>query len=180
MQTQHARQKKLLSLASQKTLLVGIGNMLRGDDGFGPLLMHKLQERSVAPVLDVGAAPENYLGKIIQHEPEVIIFVDAVNFDAPPGSMRLFTADEIPIYGFSTHNMSVRLAMDFIRQHLAVHFYLLGIQPKQTGLGQPMSSVVQHRLEQWVDLLVHIFAVDPVPAVEQKPPDTASPKGVLP
>ena len=64
-----------------KIVLVGIGNPLRGDDGFGPALIAALDGQVRAVCIDAGTAPESYAGKIIKENPDTVVFVDAADLD---------------------------------------------------------------------------------------------------
>ncbi|MBU1124519.1 MAG: hydrogenase maturation protease, partial [Candidatus Omnitrophica bacterium] len=61
-----------------KTVIVGIGNTLRSDDGAGSLLAARIKDKTSFQVFDTGSSPENYLGKIIREKPDTIILVDCV------------------------------------------------------------------------------------------------------
>ena len=57
----------LQKLSGSKTLIIGIGNSLKGDDGVGPAVCERLQNlRICAEVIDTATAPENFIQKIIQ------------------------------------------------------------------------------------------------------------------
>ena len=68
-----------------KTVIVGIGNSLRGDDGFGPALVQRLQGRVRPVCIDAGVAPENYLGRIVKEQPDTVLLVDAAHLGLEPG-----------------------------------------------------------------------------------------------
>jgi hydrogenase maturation protease len=80
-----------------KTAIYGIGNTLMGDDGVGPAVIAYLEahynldpsitiEDLGTPSLDL----PNYMGGF-----DLVIFVDAVAGDMPPGSIRLITREQI-------------------------------------------------------------------------------------
>lgn len=71
-----------------KILVAGIGNRLRGDDGFGSFLAEKLLEKQLpsnVTVVDYGLASM----KVIHDLPEydVVIFLDAISKGYPPGTI---------------------------------------------------------------------------------------------
>jgi len=51
--------EKLRKLRGYRTIIVGIGNTLKGDDGAGPLVCQQLYGKVCAGVMDVGTVPEN-------------------------------------------------------------------------------------------------------------------------
>ena len=57
---------------SKKTLFVCMGNLLRGDDGIGSYICHKILEiKQCDNILIVGSYLENALGKIIEKRPKI-------------------------------------------------------------------------------------------------------------
>ena len=63
-----------------KTVIVGMGNPLRGDDGFGPALIERLRGKVSATCIDAGIAPENYVGRIVKETPDTILLVDVASW----------------------------------------------------------------------------------------------------
>jgi hypothetical protein len=60
-------------LQNRRTLILGIGNPLRGDDGLGPALIKRLQGKVGAVMIDAGDAPENHLFAIAKANPQAIV-----------------------------------------------------------------------------------------------------------
>jgi hydrogenase maturation protease len=129
------------------TLVVGVGNRMRGDDGAGPAAVDALAACGVR-TLDCGVAPENYLEKIVALNPAVVLFVDAVNFGGTSGDMRLFGPDQIPHAGLSTHALSLQMVCEYLTARIPARILLLGIQPGaitlNTGLSRTARMAVSH------------------------------------
>ena len=70
---------KLEDVFKGKVVIVGIGNTMKGDDGFGPALVERLSPKVKAVCIDAGSAPENYTGKIVKEKPDTILIVDALH-----------------------------------------------------------------------------------------------------
>lgn len=77
--------------------IYGIGNLLLGDDGVGPAVVAHLSAHFDFPpdvtVEDLGTPSldlPNYLAGY-----DRVIFIDAVALPAPPGTIRVFSRDEI-------------------------------------------------------------------------------------
>ena len=51
------------SIIQGKTVFFGIGSTLRGDDGFGPVLVQKLQGKINAVCINAENAPEKFIKK---------------------------------------------------------------------------------------------------------------------
>jgi len=151
--SQENLKEELSLLLKGKVLIVGIGNTLRSDDGFGPTLVNQLKSRINAACLDVGPSPENFIGKIVRLNPDVILFIDAVSMDSPPATVRLISEDQVPVYGFSTHNMSPKLMIDNIKSQINTKVALLGIEPSNLEFGEQLSEEINNK----VDYLKNIF-----------------------
>jgi hydrogenase maturation protease len=77
--------------------VIGLGNVLMGDDGFGPYVIHRLHATHEFPaevsVIDVGT-PGLDLTPYVMHADKLIV-VDTVRSDGPAGSIRLYRRDQI-------------------------------------------------------------------------------------
>jgi len=56
--------EQLNKLRGSKTVIVGMGNVLKGDDGAGPLICQQLNGKVCAELIDAGTVPENYIQTI--------------------------------------------------------------------------------------------------------------------
>ncbi|MFA5146770.1 MAG: hydrogenase maturation protease [Candidatus Omnitrophota bacterium] len=135
--------------------IVGIGNIMRGDDGLGPRLVELLKARAVnARLFDCGTAPENYIFPILSTDCNTIILVDAADFSERAGDINIFDLEEISKVSFSTHNPSPRLLTDLLRTGRDnLDIFVISVQPKTTTLGEGISREVNDGL----DLLADIF-----------------------
>ena len=131
-----------------RTVIVGIGNPLRGDDSFGPMLIERLQNKIDTPCIDAGIAPENHLGRIAKLKPDTIMLVDVAQLGLDPGQYRILQIQEILQCGFTTHDMSSRMLIEFLKQDTQAEIFMLGVQPKQLTLGQPMSNRLINTLDE--------------------------------
>jgi hydrogenase 3 maturation protease len=129
-----------------KTVIVGIGNPLRGDDGFGPAFIARLHGKVNAVCIDVGNAPENYLGRIVKEAPDTIVLVDVAHLGLAPGQYRLLQPQEILHHGLTTHDMSSRMLIEFLQAETSATIMMLAVQPQQLGLGEPLSAPVTETL----------------------------------
>lgn len=108
-----------MSEAAGQTLIIGVGNVYRGDDGAG-IAAARLLRSQVPPAIRVieqsgegTALAESWKGA------ERVILVDAVQSGAAPGTMRRFDVqkEEIPreIFQRSTHTFGVIEAIELAR-----------------------------------------------------------------
>ena len=52
-----------------KVVIVGVGNVLRGDDGLGPVFVERLKSKVGVPCINAGNAFENYMGCLLYTSP---------------------------------------------------------------------------------------------------------------
>ncbi|TFG50934.1 MAG: hydrogenase maturation peptidase HycI [Candidatus Brocadiia bacterium] len=147
----------LTPLANTKTVIVCIGNSLKGDDGAGPEIYEKLKGRISADLINAGTVPENYISRIAGLSPQNLLIIDAVDFKADPGEIRVFDRKEIPDYISSTHSLSPGVFAEVIRKQCNVRIYFLGIQPASATLCSNLSDPVRNSVNNISDLLTRLF-----------------------
>jgi len=133
-----------------KTAIYGIGNILMGDDGIGPAVVNYLATNRLLPdditVEDLGTPSldlPNYLSGY-----DLVIFVDAVADDAPPGTIRLYSREEIvatpPGIRISPHEPTINdalIVLDFAGG-APKDVVLVGVVPKTLDGGMTLSPAV--------------------------------------
>ena len=150
--------KQFSELRGSSTVIVGIGNILKGDDGAGPLVCERLTAARIsAGLIDAGTVPENYIQTIIKKTPRTLLVIDAIDFGAEAGTIRIFEPGQLNSHVISTHTLSPRLFVDIICRSVQVDVYFVGIQPAQTQLGESISAAVSMAIEQLSGVLAEIF-----------------------
>lgn len=152
----------LSALRGSRAVILGVGNVLKADDGVGPLVCEALAGKVSARVIDAGTVPENYIRPIIDARPQCLLVVDAVDFGGRPGAIGVFRPNQINDVAFSTHALSLRLFVDVLATEIEVDVLLLGIQPACTQLGRPVSAAVQGSIRELTDAFREIF-----PSIDQ-------------
>lgn len=144
---------KIRKLLKGRIVYMGIGNILRGDDGIGPYLVEALRKKG-ASVVDAGTVPESYIGPVARLKPETIVLVDAVHLGLEPGAVELLERDEILEHNcFSTHNLSPVLVMERLENETGASVFMLAVQPGTLKLGNPLSPAVNLLLTVLPDIL---------------------------
>src|SRR6056297_3204309 len=121
-------------LLSEKNyvLFAGVGNLLKKDDGVGVYISKKIKKTEYVHSINVEMSIENYIGKINQMQPDVLVLIDATDFRKQPGYWKLVPASEIRNITSNTHNISLK--------QLAALFdmpvYILGIQVVDISFGE--------------------------------------------
>jgi hydrogenase 3 maturation protease len=149
--------EQLEGLGNSRTVILGIGSTLKGDDAVGPLACEGLAGKVCAEVIDAGAVPENYIQPIIRKNPQTLLIIDAMDFGAAAGTINVFRPDQLGSAAISTHTLSPRLFVDMIRRDIEVDVYFVGVQPGQTELGRALSPPVEQALQQVIQTLAEVF-----------------------
>jgi hydrogenase 3 maturation protease len=140
--------------------IIGIGNIMRGDDGCGPKLIENLKNKGLkASLFDCGTVPENYIFPILTTSCDTVILVDAANFGEKAGSVKVFSLGEVSGAGLSTHNFSLRLFTDLLMTGKDnLNIFVISVQPKTVKLGESLSEEVLSSLDSLADILAKSLA----------------------
>ena len=130
---------ELLSQKNKKILFVGIGNILKQDDGVGVYIAQRIMNFINIQSLIVETSIENYIGKINSLNPDILVLIDCVDFHAPFGTIKLLKVNQIQDLTFNTHNISFRRLSEFFNMKI----FILGIQPEKIGFGENLSYLVK-------------------------------------
>jgi hydrogenase maturation protease len=127
---------------NMKIVICGMGNINRGDDGFGPYVVACVKESKCIKTIDCNIYPENYLNKIVSTKPNLIVFLDTIKKNA--SNIMLLKNEEIlqhhPI-SVSTHNLPFSSIYQFLRTNCDAEIFLLGISVNSY---ETMSSEVKN------------------------------------
>lgn len=130
-------EEDLPDYVKKRVLILGVGNVLFGDDGFGPAAADYLQKDCEIPddiyVMDIGISTGDMLFNITlsQRKPEKIIIIDAVDMRKEPGTLFQLSLDELPeskLTEFSTHFFPARSLLETLRDDMGVDIIILACQ----------------------------------------------------
>lgn len=131
--------RRLLSLKDKRILFVGIGNLLKKDDGIGVYISSRIISSGCISALTAEVSIENYIGKINSLEPDILVIIDCVDLGSPPGTYKILPVSEISDLTFNTHNISLKRISEFF----AMPVFILGIQPENIDFGENISYLVR-------------------------------------
>lgn len=120
-------------------MIFGCGNVIMGDDGYGPAVVDRLNSHYVLPddlqAVDVGTCVREYLFDYLLTEegrPKKIIILDAVDFpDRSPGEVFQILPAQIPakkIHDFSLHQFPTVNLLQELEQHTGIEVLILAAQ----------------------------------------------------
>ena len=154
---------------SMKTLIIGIGNEYRGDDGVGRQVARRLASLDPPNVEIQESSGESFsLMELWSNAPEVIL-IDAVQSGAEPGTVQRFDAGTTPLpTGFvqqcSTHALSLPEAIEMARslEQLPPKVILYGIEGLRFEHGNILTPTVARAAEETVGhILQEISQAEP-------------------
>lgn len=132
-------------------LVLGLGNVLLRDDGFGPLLVERLVarfgEEEDVEFVDGGTIGLGLLS--VMAEREAVLILDAFRTGQAPGTLvekRQFAAEEAgPMPGRSAHegNAAGLLAVAALTGDLPGRLAVLGVEPGEIATGMGLSTAVE-------------------------------------
>ncbi len=146
-------------------LVLGCGNILFGDDGFGPKVIETLLETCTIPanaeVLDAGCSVRKLLFNILLSEkrPEKIIIVDAFDVGIKPGEVFEIDIDDIPenkIDDFSMHQMPTSNLLRELKEKVKIDIKIISCQPEYIpdSVYMGLSKIVSSRIPEVCNLIV--------------------------
>jgi hydrogenase maturation protease len=150
-----------------RIVVLGIGNVLWADEGFGVRCVEALQAGwSFAPNVELvdGGTQGLYLLPLVQGADRLLI-LDAVDYGLPPGTIRLVENDEVPRFlgakkmslhqtGFQEVLMLAQMTEAYPREVL-----LIGCQPEELAdFGGSLRDVTKAALPQALRLAVERLA----------------------
>ena len=148
-----------------RTLVLGLGNLLLGDEGVGIHAVHELEKRDLPPhvaVVDGGTAGLSLLDLIRGYER--VIIVDALDAAEEPGTIFRFTPQEVASHTeglpLSLHQMEVLKVLelsDYLGQTLPP-VVIYGIQPLNIDWSTELSAPLQAQLSKLVEAVLEEIA----------------------
>lgn len=143
-----------------RVCVMGLGNVEYGDDGVGIHLAAGLIAAGIPHVINAGNTPERHLGRMADAKFDRVLFIDAVDVGAEPGSTVLLDAGEISARSpqVSTHKISLGLLARWAEENGVGEAWLLGVQPESTRPADRLSQSVQTTLDVLAELLQDVLS----------------------
>ncbi|RUM37584.1 MAG: coenzyme F420 hydrogenase [Desulfobulbus sp.] len=152
----------------------GCGNVLLGDDGFGPAVIAELEEKYIFPrnvtLEDVGTGIREYLFDYLlapDLAPDLLVILDAVDFkERRPGEVFTITPDSIPakkIHDFSLHQFPTVNLLQELAEYTGTTVHIVAARTEyipdeiQPGLTPAMRRAVGEAAEQVRTIIIETF-----------------------
>lgn len=154
-------------MTADRILILGIGNVLWADEGFGVRCVEALNERYRFPenvrLLD-GGTQGIYLVQHVQNADCLLVF-DAIDYGLKPGTLKVVRDDEVPKFmgakQMSLHQTGFQevLAMAEFTGAYPTELMLIGAQPELLeDFGGSLTPRVRERIDDALDIALEFLA----------------------
>jgi hydrogenase maturation protease len=156
--------------------VLGLGNVLMGDDGFGPTVVRAFSATHVVgpdvEVVDVGTPGLDLMPWL--YDADRVIIVDTVKSDRPPGTLRVYDRQEIlrstPSVRVGPHDPGVKealLTLEFAGRGPR-EVVLVGVVPGYVGMTLDLTPAVRDAVPAAVDEIARTLRRFGAPVVRQR------------
>lgn len=141
--------------------VLGVGNILFGDEGFGVRVIEKMRDRCEFPqevnLVDGGVLGLNLLGTI--SAADYLIIVDAILNKGKPGDIYRLEGDQIPkriLAKNSLHQVDLLEALTLCQAlDKAPETVIIGVEPADIETMQiEMTPIIQSKVDEMIDLVL--------------------------
>jgi coenzyme F420 hydrogenase subunit delta len=147
-------------------VIVGCGNPLFADDGFGPAVAEEMQKLSLpdnVKVEDGGLGAPHFIFTLL--DPEVtkrLIIVDIADFGAEPGTIAKFRVEDLPPGSYrDAHSWDLTEPLERIKDQIDIT--VIGCQPKRVTdpeMEIGISDEVLKAIPKTVQIVLDMIGVD--------------------
>jgi hydrogenase 3 maturation protease len=139
--------------------IVGIGDECTLPDRLG---MHAAREikKENFPGVEVflaGTVPESITGPLRRYRPDHVLFLDAADMGARPGTIAGIESEQIPATLVSTHVLPLSVVMEYVERETGAGVTLLGIQPNLSGAERDLTDQDLAYLDRNLGLLSQVI-----------------------
>lgn len=149
----------------KKTVILGVGNILREDEGVGVHIIRKL-EKSETEIVDGGTLGIDLIPYV--ENVDKLIIIDALKDGGKPGTIYRLKIKDTPshISPFTSHlslhqiDLIDTLKIMEIQNKLPKEIIIIGIEPKKLGWGEELSGEVRGKIPEIINLIHKEIAIE--------------------
>lgn len=146
-------------LGVKRLAVVGVGDEMNVHDRLGMLAAKEidgLHLENVA-VFYAGTVPETVTAPVRRFKPDAVLFLDAADLGARPGTVACVEPGDIAARLLSTHSLPLSVVMGFVEKETGARATLVGIQPDLAAQTFTPSGPEQAGLTRLLVSVFHIF-----------------------
>src|SRR5208283_3741885 len=146
----------------RKVRIAGMGNVLMGDDGIGPLAIKMLESQydfqDGLELIDVGTPGLDL--PLYLSGADAFILIDAAQFDSEPGSVRMFRKSDVlrnPLgLRMDPHSPALQESLSLVELvgQMPSDFLLIGVQGSRSDLGASLTYAVRQAVPRVIDAVL--------------------------
>ncbi len=150
----------------KKTLVIGVGSILRGDDGIGIRVIEELQKEHFSSEIKLLSGDISGLDLIKYFSDfEKVVIIDAVDIRDKPGTIKSFNSSNIKKSDFcevvSTHGMKLLETLTLAEKlDISPEIIIVGIQPKDISFGLDMTIEIEEKIPDMVNEVKSMINAD--------------------
>lgn len=142
---------------NNRTIILGLGNSLRADEGFGVHLLKNLENLHLPPAVELvdGGTLGLRLLEYVERADNLLV-LDAVDTGEKPGTVVRLAGENVKRYGrakLSLHQLGFQevLALAELRGANPRDIVVIGIQPQSLEWGCELTNVVKARIPEAIE-----------------------------
>jgi len=148
----------------KKILIVGVGSILRGDDGVGPRVIDVLEKDTLPRGVELHSGDISGLD-LLKYFPgqDRVVIVDAADMKETPGTIRVFNSREIRKSDFndkfSTHGLALFETLTLAEElDICRDIVIVGIQPENTSFKLSLTASIEKRIPAVIEEVKKLIA----------------------
>lgn len=151
------------AIPSGRTLILALGNPLRGDDGVGAAVLDCLRGRDLPPEVDLVDGGTSGLELVLTMQGYArVIVIDAADMRLTPGEWRQFSLDDVLLHARDPHlsgtmhyaGLAEALVLAEALDQLPPEITVIGVQPATTDWEPGLTAPVQAALGSIADAVL--------------------------
>jgi coenzyme F420 hydrogenase subunit delta len=165
------KKRLVVCILFPRIVIVGCGNPLYADDGFGPAVIEELYQHALPPgvkAIDAGTGGNEYVFSLL--DPLItryLIVIDAADFRAPPGTLKVLELSQCPAHRILNANPG-GIAQALMSLQEKIHITVLVCQPGRItypemslGLSPEVRSAIPSAIAIIIWLIRKIIRISP-------------------
>lgn len=149
---------------NHENLIVGCGNTLYGDDGFGPEVIRYIKENNIefpgdTCVIDGATSAPHYIFTLPQEKWKNIIIIDIASLNEEAGTIKVLNLDQIHEENryMDVHGLSATYPLHDLKEK--VNIKLIVIQPEnipfemEMGLSKTLEDKIPQTIKKTIEIL---------------------------
>ncbi len=111
------------------------------------IIVSTIQTPAQILLVEAGLAPENFTGTLRRFQPDLVVLIDAADMALSGGEIACVDWSAAGGWSASTHTLPLNMLSSFLVSELDCQVMVLGIQPVQMGMDQPLSQAVSRAVD---------------------------------